>query len=839
MDVKTVTLNVNEVPCNADFEGFTKRSSVLIQVFSSTADLEYLQQVLDKIQEFIPHAVVIGVSSDETINAANVYSSNNIVLSIIGFTQSTLQLAYCEDAKDSKSAGNELANKVVQSDTQLLISFCDAASINGEVFLDGVTEYRNNLLIAGGVAATATFTDTYIIAGDKIIQRGAVMVSLNSEKLEVYRDNSFGWQQVGQEFTITKSKDNLVESISDRTPLSLFHHYLGQNIVDALPGIGSAFPLIIKRDDFVFARGIIGLDGESFIVSGNVREGDSVYIGYGNPASILENNFLPNRISENMDAPEVIFSYYCEGRKLFLPRNIVEYEIESLSKLAPYCGSFTLGEFYTSNKAHRLLNFSSTVIALKESENVKHTTESGEQAAPVPEFFELVSEGLFNFIDTRTKELSYLAFHDELTELPNRNYLNSKLGYAIEKAKARGQKLALLFIGINELKDINDMVGYAHGDEVLKDISRRLKKELGDDDTLVRFNDDEFVHLVENTNASSELASSELASKAEYILQYFKQSVKVDRQESYITASIGISQYPEDGHDTDSLIKNAHTAKNLLQVECQNCYQFYKDEMQHDLIERKFLEDGLRGALKKNEFVVYYQPKINIQTNKIIGAEALIRWNHPERGIISPLDFISVAERTGFILEIGDWVLKVACEQANEWVGDYLKDFRIAVNLSARQLEKRSLAAEVLEVLNKTGLPSQSLELEITESMIMKNLDKMIDNFKLFNDAGVTLSLDDFGTGYSSLSYLKQLPIGHLKIDKSFVSDISDNVDDQAITSAIISMGHNLGITVIAEGVETEAQLAKLKEFGCDEVQGYYFSHPVTADDFTQLLVGN
>ena len=291
MDVKTVSLNVNEVPCNADFEGFTKRSSVLIQVFSSTADLEYLQQVLDKIQEFIPHAVVIGVSSDETINAANVYSSNNIVLSIIGFTQSTLQLAYCEDAKDSKAAGNELANKVVQSDTQLLISFCDAASINGEVFLDGVTEYRNNLLIAGGVAATATFTDTYIIAGDKIIQRGAVMVSLNSEKLEVYRDNSFGWQQVGQEFTITKSKDNLVESISDRTPLSLFHHYLGQNIVDALPGIGSAFPLIIKRDDFVFARGIIGLDGESSIVSGNVREGDSVYIGYGNPASILENNF--------------------------------------------------------------------------------------------------------------------------------------------------------------------------------------------------------------------------------------------------------------------------------------------------------------------------------------------------------------------------------------------------------------------------------------------------------------------------------------------------------------------------------------------------------------------
>ena len=709
MDVKTVSLSTNDVLCKSDFEEFKKLSSVLIQVFSSTVDLVYLQQVLDKIQELMPHAAVIGTSSDEAINAANVCSGNNIVLSIIGFSHSTLKLAYCEDAEDSKAAGNELAKKTVQSDTQLLISFCDAASINGEIFLDGVTECRKNLLIAGGVAATATFNDTYVIAGTKIIQRGAVMVSLNSEMLEVYRDNSFGWQSVGQEFTITKSKGNLVESISDRTPLSLFNHYLGKNIADALPGIGSAFPLIIKRDDFMFARGIIGIDGESFIVSGNVREGDSVYIGYGNPASILENNLLPNRIVENMDAPEVILSYYCEGRKLFLPRNIVEYEIESLSKLAPYSGSFTLGEFYTSNKAHRLLNFSSTVIALKESENIKHTASSEEQAVPVPEFFELVSEGLFNFIDTRTKELSHLAFHDELTELPNRNYLNNKLGYAIEKAKVRGKKLALLFIGINEIKDINDMVGYTHGDAILKDISSRLKAELGDDDTLVRFNDDEFVHLIENTNASSELASSELASKAESILQYFEQSVKVDRQESYMTASIGISQYPEDGHDTDSLIKNAHTAKNLLQLECQNCYQFYKDEMRQHLTERKFLEDGLRGALKKNEFVVYYQPKINIRTNKIIGAEALIRWDHPERGIIPPVDFISVAERTGLILEIGDWVLKTACLQAKEWVDNYLKDFRVAVNLSARQLEKRSLATDVLDVLNKTGLSPQSL----------------------------------------------------------------------------------------------------------------------------------
>ena len=831
MLVNTISLSGNEIPRKSDFEYIEQFSSILIQVFSATEYLEYLQRVLDKIAEYLPDAVVIGTSSDEAIDAAIIRSNQNIVLSIIGFTTTTLLLAYTEDSVDSSAAGNQLAKKVVMPDTQLLISFCDAASMNGEKFLDGVSEYRENLLIAGGIAATPSFTDTYVIAGTKIISHGAVMISLNSEMLEVYRDNSFGWQPVGQEFTITKSKDNLVESISDQTPLSLFSHYLGKNIADSLPGIGSAFPLIIKRDDFMFARGIIGLDGESFIVSGNVREGDNVYIGYGNPASILENNLLPSSIIENIGTPDAILSYYCEGRKLFLPRNVVEYEIESLSNLAPCCGFFTLGEFYTSDKKHRFLNFSSTIIALKETKKAKRSTSIKALTTPEPEFFELVSEGLFNFIDVRTKELSHLAFHDELTELPNRNYLNNKLLYAIEKAKVRGKKLALLFIGINELKDINDMVGYSYGDEILKSISGRLKTDLGMHDTLVRFNEDEFVQLIENSGASKEIAD-----KTEGILNNFEHPVTVNLQKSYITASIGISQYPQDGLDTESLIKNAHTAKNLLQEGCQNCYQFYEDEMQQHLIKRKFLEQGLRVALKNNEFVVHYQPKINILTGRIIGAEALIRWDHPEKGIIPPAEFISVAEKTGFILDIGEWVLKTACTQAKEWFEGYSKDFRIAVNLSARQLEKRTLATDIVEMLKQVGLPPESLELEITESMIMKDLDKKNLNFDVFNEAGISLSLDDFGTGYSSLSYLKQLPIGHLKIDKSFVCDISNNVDDQAITSAIISMGHNLGITVIAEGVETDAQLNKLKELDCDEVQGYYFSHPVTSEEFTRLL---
>ncbi|MBE9568602.1 MAG: EAL domain-containing protein, partial [Proteobacteria bacterium] len=831
MFVNTISLGTGEVPRNADFESSKQYPEILIQVFSATEDLQHLQTVLDKIAEYLPDATIIGASSDETIDTATIRGNDYITLSVLGFTSTTLQLAYSENQEDSKITGYHLAEQTVRSDTRLLISFCDASSINGEQFIDGISEYREDLLIAGGIAATPTFTDTFIIVGTKIIPHGAVILSLNSDQLEVYRDNSFGWQPVGQQFTITRSSGNLVESISEQTPLSLFRHYLGKRVVDSLPGIGSAFPLIIKRDEFMFARGIIGLDGESFIVSGNVENGDSVFIGYGNPSTILEQNNLPENIINNIGTPDVILSYYCEGRKLFLPRNVVEYEIESLSNVAPYCGFFTLGEFYTSHKQHRFLNFSSTIIALKETNTIQPSASTKTLTTPAPDFFEIVSEGLFNFIDVRSKELSHIAFHDELTSLPNRNYFTGKLHDTIEKAKARGQKLALLFIGINELKDINDMFGYSYGDELLKNISDRLKDELGSNDTLVRFNDDEFVQLIECASTCRGVKDV-----AENILDKLRQPIQIEPQESYVTASIGISQYPQDGHKADDLIKNAHTARNILQDKCENCYQFFTEGMQESLIKRKFIEQGLRSAINNDEFVIYYQPKINIETRKIIGAEALIRWQHPQQGLINPSDFISIAEKTGLILEIGDWVLATACQQAKEWIRQYSKDFRIAVNLSARQLEKRTLAVEIIKTLDEVGLDTQSLELEITESMIMKDLDRMSGNFRTFNNAGITLSLDDFGTGYSSLTYLKQLKISHLKIDRSFVNDLIDNSDDQSITSAIISMGHKLGITVIAEGVENAEQLELLEAFDCDEVQGYYFSRPVTADKFTQLL---
>ena len=830
MYVDTISLNKSELPRECDFKTVQDFPTILIQVFSATDDKEHLQAVLDRIAQLLPKAIVIGISTDEVIDASTIRSNDYIILSVIGFNQTRVELAFIADPDDSRKAAETLSNKLIRQDTKLLITFCDAASINGEHYLDGIPSHNKQLLVAGGIAATPTFTNTFVIAGTKIMTHGAVMVSLNSDHLIAHRDNSFGWQCVGQQFVITHATNNLVQGISNRTPLSLFNHYLGRNVGNALPGLGSAFPLMIKRDNFVFARGIIGLDGESFIVSGNVKVGDNVYIGYGNPSAIIENNKLTNRIIDDIGHPDVILSYYCEGRKLFLPRNIVEFEIASLASIAPTCGTFTLGEFYTANK-YRLLNFSSTIIALKETEKVTAASITNSITPPTPDFFELVAEGLFNFIDIRTKELSYLAFHDELTNLPSRNFFNEKINEVIGKSIIHNKKFAILCIGLNDFKDVNDIAGHTMGDELLKVIATNLESTLEKNSILARFGGDEFILLLENVKTEDEIINV-----AQNILDKFKTPLEIASRYFYITSSIGIIQFPEDGDNKETLINKAHTAMYQAKKIEKNSFQFFKQEMHQKIVRRKQLEDDLRAALDNNEFIVFYQPKIQTSSKQIIGAEALIRWQHPGNGMIPPADFIPAAEETGLIISIGDWVLETACRQAKQWIDEFQMDFRIAVNLSARQLEQENLAIDIIKIVGKTNFPPAMLELEITESMMMQEIERGLLYFRVFNQMGITLSLDDFGTGYSSLSYLKQLPMGHLKIDRSFIRDLTEDENDESIVSAIISMGHNMGLTIIAEGVETEEQFNKLKELNCDEIQGYYFSEPIPANEFKILL---
>ncbi len=827
MQIRTLSLAEHEYPASSDYSLFVEEKSVIVQVMASTGDMAYLQSLLDTLRQQLPAAYIIGASSDETIDETGICPYGGVTLTIMSFRASQPDLV-CEASIDDVAAvAEKMARSLIRRNTRLLIAFCDAESVNGEQFLDGLSACNNQVPVIGGVASTPTFDKTYVISGTQIIPHGAVMLSLDSDSLDVYEDSSFGWQCVGQEQVITAAKDNRIDSISNRTPLSLFRHYLGESVVQALPGLGSAFPLMIKRQGFVFARGIIGVDGESFIVSGNVKPGDTVFIGYGNPSRIVENNKLADRIVEHIGRPDVVLACYCEGRKLFLSRDIVEYEVDSLKSIAPLSGYFSLGEFYTSDSRF-LLNFSTTVVALRETDENHHELPVEVAPPPLPTTLELVSEGLFNFIDVRTKELLHMAFHDEITELPNRNFLKHRLKELEEKNSIKQGSFALMIIGLG---DAGSMAGIATSDEILQLIAARLEDDCIGDGLLVRYGEEELALVIEESGSEQELRKL-----ADCMLEKINEPVELSSRSYYMGANIGVSRYPVNSSRADTILQQATVAMYYAKANPKSSVEFFSKEIQQCIVDRKVIEDELRRAIANDEFVVYYQPKINLISREIIGAEALVRWQHAEKGLVSPASFIPIAEDTGLIVAIGEKVLEAACKQARQWINKYNMDFRIAVNLSARQLENESIAADVIRIVNRTGLLPSRLELEITESMMMHDIDKCLLFFKVFNQLGVTLSLDDFGTGYSSLSYLKQLPMGHLKIDRSFVSNVNEDAGDEQIISAIVSMGHSLGLKIIAEGVENLGQVEKLQALGCDEVQGFYFGRPMPAHEFEELL---
>ncbi|MGL5987725.1 MAG: putative bifunctional diguanylate cyclase/phosphodiesterase [Burkholderiales bacterium] len=429
------------------------------------------------------------------------------------------------------------------------------------------------------------------------------------------------------------------------------------------------------------------------------------------------------------------------------------------------------------------------------------------------------------------KAVQKLAQQDQLTGLPNRVLLLDRLRQAIAVAKRYDRQVALMSLNLDRFKQINNSLGHNVGDALLQQVAGRLALGVRSSDTVSRLGGDEFVILLPEISSTRDVAMI-----ADKMISHIAHPYLIDEQELVISPSVGICLFPDDGEEPDKLLRNADAALFNAKESGGRCYKFFTPEMNTRAAERLALESRLRRAIEKGEFQLHYQPQIDLQSGKIIGCEALIRWQHPELGMVPPLKFIPVAEESKLILPIGDWVLHEACRQNRAWQQQGLPSVVVAVNLSALQFHQKNLQPSIARALQQTGLEPQYLELEVTESAIMSDAEDVLGTMKQLRDMGLELAIDDFGTGYSSLSYLKRFPVGKLKIDRSFIRDIHEDPDDAAISTAIISLARNLNLRTVAEGIETAPQLAFLRDHGCDQGQGYLFGKPLPAAQFAELL---
>ncbi|MBA1335084.1 MAG: diguanylate cyclase/phosphodiesterase (GGDEF & EAL domains) with PAS/PAC sensor(s) [Firmicutes bacterium] len=428
--------------------------------------------------------------------------------------------------------------------------------------------------------------------------------------------------------------------------------------------------------------------------------------------------------------------------------------------------------------------------------------------------------------------INNLAYYDTLTGLPNRTLFQECFAIELAHAKRNNAPLAVMFLDLDKFKNVNDTLGHGAGDKLLKAIAERLQKTVRVTDTVSRMSGDEFILVLSELNMVEDVVNV-----AQKVLDAFQQPFIVDNNEFYTTISIGISLFPQDGTEVEALVKNADAAMYKAKEIGGNNYQFFTPNINETIIERQNLFNRLRKALNNKEFEVHYQPRVNLKTGNITGTEALLRWRRPDRGIILPAEFIPIAEETGLIVPIGEWVLRTACAKNKSWQEQGLVPLRVSVNLSAKQVQMQSFVMTVDRILKETGLDPMYLELEITESAVIQNMDLTLKVLSQLKDMGVYISIDDFGTGYSCLSRLKRMNVDMLKVDQTFIREVMNDKNDYAIVSSIITMAHNMDMVVTAEGVDKEEQLNILNSLNCDDMQGYLYSKPLTEEEFLRFMV--
>lgn len=804
------------------------KQPMFIQVCIDRADKAAIVRIQKMIRKYLPKATLFGNASNDRFLNNKSSQEDRMEVSILTFENTEVKSLFVDmDEFDNPvELGNWLNSKLHKINPKLSFVYSAGNESTIDDMLSEVYHKNPEMHLAGGWMDSSS----YIFNGERISNNAIAVVMLKNDQLSIHSATSdYVWQDIGREFTVTKAEGTIVAEIEHAIPKELLMDYLGEGFVSKIPQSSMEFPFITSitgQQKPLFITEILP-DG-AVRLSNAVKEGTRLTFAFTDIERTMETSLKHMKQLATVPA-EVIFMYRSPSRKQLLP-SFSEKENEWVQKIAPVVHCVYDGA--TNGSSHsRLLKNATTWVTISENNAISKQPELIFQTDGTREMN--LRKTLSHLIRKTQLELQALnnrTYYDYDTGLPNRTKFSEELAFWIEKSKKTKHQFAVLLIDIDRFKNINDSFGHQAGDVVLKKLAGRMGHILPEDALLGRFEGDKFSLLLNEGEIDSVFA---IANK---ILTSIYQVITYKELDFFVTASIGVSMYPEDGCNGQTLLKNADIAMNRSKSKGGNVTTFYCHDMNLQAMNRLKLESGLRKAIDQNEFYLEYQPLIDLEKGKVFGSEALIRWQHPELGLIAPLDFIPIAEETGMIIEIGNWVLREACRQNKIWQEMGLGDLSISVNVSARQFQELNFTDMVKQALVEADLAPQYLTLELTESVMLENIDYSTTIIRELQQLGVKVSIDDFGTGYSSLNYLKNLPINTLKIDRSFINNLQLHTSDIAIVKAIITMGLGLSVQIVAEGVETEEQLHLLKELHCDFAQGFYFAKPQPADKFHSSL---
>lgn len=822
-------------------------TNILAQIFVGNGTWKEIQEIQFIMKELLPDVQLIGCTSSAAILDGKI-AEGKTVINFTLFEHTKVETGLIQITDHDKKVETD------NIDLKAIIAYTTQPSIQIRDFFNNISTERE-VIVAGGSVTNSSDKEVLVFTSDSVTSNGIVFVKLYNPNLFIDTYHNTEYCRIGESIKITRAENNRILSINNEKPVRFF----GKSFSPYLKNFhqaGCELPFMFVKngdDKLCFIKDILP-DG-TMKASLELRSGDKLYMVYVDLVRMIDSSILQlNRLANY--SVETVFTFINMRRKdLF--ESFTKQELHHLQSLGEVSGLITLSEGMAGSVKDKTTNFSVAAIALSETEKLPVASKKDVEMAieetetetfPAAKrkkfhyhFTSEMSKQLYfaNTMKLLKKQLSYLScslekanrmlFYDKDTELPNRLKITETVDNLIIDRVHK--KFAVLFIDIDRFKLINDSFGHYVGDMVIGIIANRLKFILTDDIFIGRFAGDKFTVILRK-----ELDAKQIMILANTILSSISEPIEYEGQEFAISASIGVSYYPDDGKDAETILRNADTAMNRAKKYGGNQIIFFASEMNEQIKYSFELENYLRRAIEKNELFLLYQPVVDLRTGRINGSEALIRWNHPNLGLISPMEFIPIAEETGLIHEIGKWVLMEGCRQNQEWFDKGYDELFISINVSARQFLHPTFVEHLHGSLQNSGMDPKKLHLELTETGMIDNVEKSIAIMKEIQNLGVKISIDDFGTGYSSLSYLKNLPIDTLKIDRSFINNFKSETVDYSIVKAIITMGNGLSVKVVAEGVETYEQLIELKKMNCDYAQGYYIEKPVHPDRFIEII---